>query len=100
MRPELQKLENSLMKISEQLGIAQEMLRQTIIDPEKELQFEEEQAAYIEACVESRCEQSIQEMVTLLKCWLRSEWKDFIKDDKSPLRHNTEKFIESVEGRK
>jgi hypothetical protein len=39
----------------------------------------------------------LKDAVTLLKAWTRSQWKDFIQEDQSPLMHNTKKFIESIE---
>jgi hypothetical protein len=38
----------------------------------------------------------LKDAVTLLKAWTRSQWKDFIQEDQSPLLHNTNKFIESI----
>jgi hypothetical protein len=33
-----------------------------------------------------------------IRAWLQSEWKDFVKESPSPLRHNTMKFLESNGG--
>ena len=41
--------------------------------------------------------QDLKEAVALLKAWTRSEWKDFIQENPSPLMHNTKKWLEGVE---
>ena len=39
--------------------------------------------------------QDLKDAIRLLEAWTRSQWKDFIKEQPSPLMHNTKKFIES-----
>lgn len=37
------------------------------------------------------------EAIALLRAWTRSGWKDFVKENESPLMHNTKKWLESYD---
>ena len=39
----------------------------------------------------------LEEAVGLLRAWTQSTWEDFIKNNPSPLLHNTEKWLENID---